>query len=157
MNQQPTKRRNPFEKMLFEQPEEKEEAKIQESSLKIEEEQPVVNEVEPEPVIEEVKTVQQPVYQPQPQQQIQHQPQYYQQNYQQKQQPRQTQQQNRVVKRQTQNYYMQQEVEVRDKFTSTMEQSLRRSIKVVCAQRGIMFAQFVEDACREKLEREGFR
>lgn len=153
MNQQPTKRRNPFEKMLFEQPEENEETKIQESSLKIEEEQPVVNEVEPEPVIEEVKTVQQPVYQPQPQQQIHSQPQYYQQ----KQQPRQTQQQNRVVKRQTQNYYMQQEVEVRDKFTSTMEQSLRRSIKVVCAQRGIMFAQFVEDACREKLEREGFR
>ena len=153
MNQQPTKRRNPFEKMLFEQPEEKEETKIQESSLKIEEEQPVVNEVELEPVIEEVKTVQQPVYQPQPQQHIQPQPQYYQQ----KQQPRQTQQQNRVVKRQTQNYYMQQEVEVRDKFTSTMEQSLRRSIKVVCAQRGIMFAQFVEDACREKLEREGFR
>ena len=100
-----------------------------------------------------MKTVQQPVYQPQPQQQIHSQPQYYQQ----KQQPRQTQQQNRVVKRQTQNYYMQQEVEVRDKFTSTMEQSLRRSIKVVCAQRGIMFAQFVEDACREKLEREGFR
>ena len=139
--------------MLFEQPEEKEETKIQESSLKLEEEQPVVNEVEPEPVIEEVKTVQQPVYQPQPQQQIHSQPQYYQQ----KQQPRQTQQQNRVVKRQTQNYYVQQEVEVRDKFTSTMEQSLRRSIKVVCAQRGIMFAQFVEDACREKLEREGFR
>ncbi len=157
MNQQPTKRRNPFEKMLFEQPEEKEETKIQESSLKIEEEQPVVNEVELEPVIEEVKTVQQPVYQPQPQQQIHSQPQYYQQSYQQKQQPRQTQQQNRVVKRQTQNYYVQQEVEVRDKFTSTMEQSLRRSIKVVCAQRGIMFAQFVEDACREKLEREGFR
>ncbi len=153
MNQQPTKRRNPFEKMLFEQPEEKEETKIQESSLKIEEEQPVVNEVESEPVIEEVRTVQQPVYQPQPQQQIQSQPQYYQQ----KQQPRQTQQQNRVVKRQTQNYYVQQEVEVRDKFTSTMEQNLRRSIKVVCAQRGIMFAQFVEDACREKLEREGFR
>ena len=38
MNQQPTKRRNPFEKMLFEQPEEKEETKIQESSLKLEEE-----------------------------------------------------------------------------------------------------------------------
>ena len=153
MNQQPTKRRNPFEKMLFEQPEEKEEQKIQESSVKTEVEQPVVSEVEPEPVIEGVEAVQQPVYQPQPQQQFQPQPQYYQQ----KQQPRQTQQQNRVVKRQTQNYYVQQQVEVRDKFTSTMEQSLRRSIKVVCAQRGIMFAQFVEDACREKLEREGFR
>lgn len=153
MNQQPTKRRNPFEKMLFEQPEEKEEQKIQESSVKTEVERPVVSEVEPEPVIEEVEAVQQPVYHPQPQQQFQPQPQYYQQ----KQQPRQTQQQNRVVKRQTQNYYVQQQVEVRDKFTSTMEQSLRRSIKVVCAQRGIMFAQFVEDACREKLEREGFR
>ena len=47
--------------------------------------------------------------------------------------------------------------ETREKFTSTMEQSLRRSIKIVCAQRGIMFAQFVEEACREKLKKEGFR
>ena len=38
-----------------------------------------------------------------------------------------------------------------------MEQSLRRRIKIVCAQRGIMFAQFVEDACREKLENEGVK
>jgi len=53
------------------------------------------------------------------------------------------------------NIYIQQQVEpARDKFTSTMERELRRAIKIVCAQRGIMFAQFVEDACREKLAKE---
>lgn len=45
----------------------------------------------------------------------------------------------------------------REKYTSTMDISLRRQIKIVCATRGIMFAKFVEDACREKLEREGVR
>lgn len=45
--------------------------------------------------------------------------------------------------------------EVRDKFTSTMDQKLRRKIKIYCAQHGKMFAEFVEDACREKLRREG--
>lgn len=45
--------------------------------------------------------------------------------------------------------------EDREKFTSTMEVNLRRKIKIVCATRGIMFSQFVEDACREKLRREG--
>ena len=43
----------------------------------------------------------------------------------------------------------------REKYTSTMEVSLKRQIKIVCATRGIMFAKFVEDACREKLMREG--
>lgn len=43
----------------------------------------------------------------------------------------------------------------RDKYTSTMEKSLRRLVKIACVNRGIMFAQFVEEACREKLEREG--
>ena len=44
---------------------------------------------------------------------------------------------------------------IRDKYTSTMDRTLRRSIKVLCAQRGILFASFVEDACREKLRKEG--
>ena len=43
----------------------------------------------------------------------------------------------------------------RDKYTSTMDRNIRRSIKVLCAQRGILFATFVEDACREKLRKEG--
>ena len=34
---------------------------------------------------------------------------------------------------------------------------LRRQIKIACAERGIMFAKFVEDACREKLAKEGYR
>ena len=45
----------------------------------------------------------------------------------------------------------------REKYTSTMDVMLRRQIKIACATRGIMFAKFVEDACREKLAKEGFR
>lgn len=56
------------------------------------------------------------------------------------------------------NHYMKkQDTVVRDKYTSTMDQSLRRKIKIACATRGIMFAQFVEEACREKLSREGVK
>lgn len=45
----------------------------------------------------------------------------------------------------------------REKFTSTMQVTLRRRIKIVCATRGIMFSEFIEEACREKLNREGER
>lgn len=53
-----------------------------------------------------------------------------------------------------QQYYVPEEVR-REKYTSTMEVNLKRQIKIVCATRGIMFAKFVEDACKEKLAREG--
>ena len=43
----------------------------------------------------------------------------------------------------------------RVKYTSTMDRRLRRQIKIVCAERGLLFANFVEEACREKLRREG--
>ena len=43
----------------------------------------------------------------------------------------------------------------RVKYTSTMDKNLRRDIKIICAQRGLLFASFIEDACREKLRREG--
>lgn len=43
----------------------------------------------------------------------------------------------------------------RVKYTSTMDKNLRREIKIICAQRGLLFASFIEDACREKLKREG--
>ena len=42
----------------------------------------------------------------------------------------------------------------RVKYTSTMDQDLRREIKFACVTKGIMFAQFVEEACMEKLRRE---
>lgn len=53
--------------------------------------------------------------------------------------------------------YVETEEAAREKYTSTMDIELRRTIKILCATRGIMFAQFVEDACREKLKREGVR
>lgn len=43
------------------------------------------------------------------------------------------------------------------KYTATMDQALRTEIKIACATKGIMFSQFIEDACREKLLREGVR
>jgi hypothetical protein len=46
-------------------------------------------------------------------------------------------------------------VEVREKYTSTMDQELRKKIKIACAMKGIMFSQFIEEACIEKLTREG--
>lgn len=43
----------------------------------------------------------------------------------------------------------------REKYTSTMDRNLRRQIKIACVNRGIMFSEFIEEACREKLQREG--
>ena len=43
----------------------------------------------------------------------------------------------------------------RVKYTSTMDRKLRRAIKIICAERGLLFASFVEEACKEKLRREG--
>lgn len=43
----------------------------------------------------------------------------------------------------------------RVKYTSTMDRKLRREIKIICAQRGLLFASFIEEACKEKLRREG--
>lgn len=45
----------------------------------------------------------------------------------------------------------------RDKYTSTMDQNLRRKIRIECAKRGILFKTFVEQACLEKLQREGVK
>ena len=70
--------------------------------------------------------------------------------------PRQQPVQKPVRQSQKQQYYVQEDVN-REKYTSTMDIALRRQIKIACATRGIMFAKFVEDACREKLAREGVR
>ena len=45
--------------------------------------------------------------------------------------------------------------ENREKYTATMEVSLRRRIKVAAAMTGIQVSTFIEQACLEKLEREG--
>lgn len=116
MNQQPIKRKNPFE-IKFEE----EERRIQKQE----------EEIQSEPGFEEEE---EEIYVPQKTQTVKKQP--------------------KVVQRQQ--YYPTDEIN-REKYTSTMDVTLRRRIKVVCAQRGIMFAKFVEDACREKLAKEGNR
>ena len=117
MNQQPAKRRNPFD------------------VPRNEEKEPVIEQtkdfIEDEPVYEEEIVQVKPVIKPTP---VQSQP--------------------KVVQRQQ--YYQQDDVN-REKYTSTMDVTLRRQIKIICATRGIMFAKFVEDACKEKLAREGVR
>ena len=117
MNQQPFKRRNPFD------------------VPKIEEKEPVVEnvveEIEEDNSYVEEPVIVKPVSKPTP---VQRQP--------------------KVVQRQQ--YYQQDDLN-REKYTSTMDVTLRRQIKIVCATRGVMFAKFVEDACREKLAREGVR
>lgn len=43
----------------------------------------------------------------------------------------------------------------REKYTATMEKSLRKKVKVASAMAGIQVSTFIEEACKEKLEREG--
>lgn len=127
MNQQPIKRRNPFETPKVE--ERVQEPVIVEETIQEVEEEPVY--VEPKPVYMEPKPV------------VTHQ-------------PRQQPVQKPVRASNKQQYYVPEDAN-REKYTSTMDITLRRQIKIACATRGIMFAKFVEDACREKLAREGVR
>lgn len=127
MNQQPIKRRNPFETPKVE--ERVQEPVIVEETIQEVEEEPVY--VEPKPVYVEPKPI------------VTHQ-------------PRQQPVQKPVRASNKQQYYVTEDAN-REKYTSTMDITLRRQIKIACATRGIMFAKFVEDACREKLAREGVR
>lgn len=43
----------------------------------------------------------------------------------------------------------------REKYTATMEKNLRRRVKVASAMTGVQVSTFIEQACLEKLEREG--
>lgn len=123
MNQQPIKRRNPFEVPKVTD-------RVEEPVQKVEEEF-FEEEIVEEPVYEEPKPVVRQVVRQQPAAKP-------------------------VRQSQKQQYYVQDDAN-REKYTSTMDITLRRQIKIVCATRGIMFAKFVEDACREKLAREGVR
>lgn len=120
MNQQPTKRRNPFD--------------IQRDITHNNDVQNISEEAREQPVNTD-NSVRENIY-----------------NQQQAYQPIQ-----KVVKSSKRQQYIQIDEEKREKYTSTMDIELRRRIKIVCATRGIMFAQFIEDACREKLAREGIK
>lgn len=43
----------------------------------------------------------------------------------------------------------------REKYTATMEKTLRRRVKIAAIELGLQVSSFIEEACREKLEREG--
>ncbi len=43
----------------------------------------------------------------------------------------------------------------RVKYTATMEKDLRIQVKIASAKKNLSFSQFIEEALREKLEREG--
>lgn len=47
-------------------------------------------------------------------------------------------------------------VSERDKYTATMDRELRKRVRVAAAMKGVQLSQFIEEACLEKLEREGF-
>ena len=48
-----------------------------------------------------------------------------------------------------------QESNGREKYTATMEKSLRKRVKIASAMAEIDISTFIEEACKEKLEREG--
>lgn len=134
MNNFPKKRTNPFETPIKAPKEEKIE-KPEEVTEEVVE--PEVEVEQPEEIIEEVveptPVVRRPAPKPAP-----------------KTSPKQP-------KTSTRTTYVYEDSDNRQKYTATMDIKLRRRIKVVCAQRDIMFSQFIEMACIEKLEREGER
>jgi hypothetical protein len=117
MNNQPIKRRNPFETPIVN---ENEQENVRQESVQT-------------PIVEK-----QTVYVQEPPRKTYEQPQNY----------------SKQSRRSTRQFEEEQLDGRRDKYTSTMETQLRRKIKIVCATRGIMFADFVSEACREKLSRE---
>ena len=130
MNNMPKKRTNPFAKPITPEKEERIEEIVEKP---VAEPEVIGEEPEIEEYVEPVQQVRQPVQRqtpktaPKPQRQS------------------------------AKNYYIQEDQADRQKYTSTMDVKLRRRIKIVCATRGIMFSEFIEIACREKLDREGER
>ena len=42
----------------------------------------------------------------------------------------------------------------REKYTATMEKTLRKKVKIAAIEMGLQVSSFIEEACKEKLERE---
>ncbi len=60
-----------------------------------------------------------------------------------------------VEKNETKKVAKVQEDNNREKYTATMEKTLRTRVKIASVKNGIQFSTFIEQACLEKLEREG--
>ena len=44
----------------------------------------------------------------------------------------------------------------REKYTATMDKDIRRRVKIACANKGVQFSQYIEEAVIEKMRKEGF-
>ena len=44
----------------------------------------------------------------------------------------------------------------REKYTATMDKGVRRRVKIACANTGVQFSQYIEEAGIEKMRKEGF-
>lgn len=44
----------------------------------------------------------------------------------------------------------------REKYTATMDKAIRRRVKIACANKGVQFSQYIEEAVIEKMRKEGF-
>ena len=127
MNEQPKKRPNPFDRVFNIEQEEKKEEYVEEIV-----QQPTQQEV----IVQQQSDIVNPNY-----------------NY-----NTQTQTITTRTTRKNQKPQYIQPVEVpKEKYTATMDVSLRRKIKIYCATNGRMFSEFIEEACREKLLREGIK
>ena len=127
MNEQPKKRTNPFDRVINIEPKEEKEEVVEEVQYNNVQQQPVV-----QPNYNNVNS-------------------NY--NYNIETQPNTT----RTPRKTTKPQYIQPVEVPKEKYTATMDVSLRRKIKIYCATHGRMFSEFIEEACREKLLREGIK
>ncbi len=44
----------------------------------------------------------------------------------------------------------------RIKYTATMDKELRKAVKIAAVNKNLQFSQYIEEALREKLQREGY-
>lgn len=44
----------------------------------------------------------------------------------------------------------------RVKYTATMEKELRQTVKIAAVKQNLQFSQYIEEALREKLQRDGY-
>ncbi len=44
----------------------------------------------------------------------------------------------------------------RVKYTATMDKTLRKAVKIAAVNKNLQFSQYIEEALREKLQRDGY-
>ena len=44
----------------------------------------------------------------------------------------------------------------RVKYTATMDKALRKAVKIAAVNKNLQFSQYIEEALKEKLQREGY-